>query len=168
MLSSIRAEIWRTFLLRNLPSPGKRPIRSPPFVVPGLRKKPRRALLASHDRSNKSRMGSTSTKIKDSPHQVSLQAWLLYTLRYIPTWGLSDSWYSFGCLASQLNHVSIVARLAVTENSTLSIRYGRELRKHLQRLSRRRGAKVDFCQLLSEENTVIKKESKNRNREEPS
>lgn len=58
-----------------------------PFVTPELRRKPRRAPLVAHARPNKAWMGSTSTKIKDPPHQVSLQAWLLYSLGYILTGG---------------------------------------------------------------------------------
>ena len=129
-------------------------------MVPELRKKPRCVPLASHERANKAWRDITSTKIKDPPQQVSLQAWLLYTLRYIFTGDLSDSWYAFGGLSAQLNHLSVALHLAVTENATLAIHYDRELRLHLQRLARSRDADVDFYQSLSEENTQIKRQVK--------
>ena len=55
----------------------------------------------------------------DSTQQVTLQAWLLYALRYILTGDRSDSWYAIGGLSAQLNHLSIVPRLAVTEKRHL-------------------------------------------------
>ena len=82
------------------------------------------------------------------------------TLRYILAGGLSDSRFSVGGLAAQLNRLSIVIRLAVTENATLPIHYDRELRRHIQRLERSMGAGVGFYPLLSEDNTEIKRQVK--------
>ena len=98
-----------------------------PFVVPELRKKPWCVPLVSHERANKAWRYSASTKIKDSPQKVRLQAWLLYTIRYIFTGDISDRWCAFGGLSAQLNHLSVALHLAVAENATLSIHYGREL-----------------------------------------
>ena len=139
---------------------GKRAIRLPPSVVPELRKKPRCVPLVSHERANLAWRDITSTKIKDPPRQVSLQAWLLYTVRYIFTGDLDDSWYAFGGLSAQLNHLSVLRHLAVTEYATLAIRYDRDLRLHLQRLARSRDSEVDFYQLLSEENNEINRQAK--------
>ena len=60
-------------------------------------------------------MDIASTKIKGPPQQVSLQAWLLYTLRYISTGDIIDSWYAFGGLSAKLNHRSVAIHLAVAE-----------------------------------------------------
>ena len=139
-----------------------------PFVVPDIRKKPWRVPLASHERANKAWVDSTSTKIKDSPQQVSLHAWLLYTLRYIFTGDLSDSWYAFGGLSAQLNHLSVVLHLAVSENATLAIHYDRELRLHLQRLSRSRDAEVEYYQILSGGKHRNQTTCQNRDGEKPS
>ena len=84
----------------------------------------------------------------------------MYTIRYIFTGDLSDSWYAFGGLSAQLNRLSVVLHLAVTENANLANRYDRELRFQLQRLARSRGAEVDSYQLLIEEHTEIKRQVK--------
>ena len=114
----------------------------------------------SHERANKAWRDIASTKIKDPPHQVSLQAWLLYTLRNISTGDLSDSWYAFGELIAHLNHRNVVLHLAVTENVTLAIRCDHELMLHPQRMARSRDTEVDFYQPISEENTEIKRQVK--------
>ena len=69
-------------------------------------------------------------------------------------------WSDFGGLAGQLNHLSIVLHLAITENVTLALIYDQELKQHAQRLARRRDEQVDFYQLFSQENDEIKRNIK--------
>ena len=71
-----------------------------------------------------------------------------------------DVWSEFGGLAGQLNRLSIVLRLAVTENATLSLIYGKELKQHAHRLDRRRGEMSIPPQPFPQENDEIKRNIK--------
>ena len=86
---------------------------------------------ASHERSNKAWRESAPNKVKESPHQNSLQVWMLYAIRYITTGDLSDSRYTFGWISAQLNRLSIVLQIAVAEIASLAIAYDYELRMHI-------------------------------------
>ena len=74
---------------------------------------------------------------------------MLYNLRFLLTGDMMGCWSDFGGLAGQLNHLSIVLHLAITENVTLALIYDQELKQHAQRLARRRDEQVDFYQLFS-------------------
>ena len=71
-----------------------------------------------------------------------------------------DVWIEFGGLAGQLNHLSIVLRLAVKGNLTLSLIYDQELKKHAHRLDRRLEGDVDSFQSFSQENDEIERNIK--------
>ena len=129
-----------------------------PFVLPKLSEKPWMVPLQSHERAAKYwRENIQHKKTKDDPQQTSLQAWFLYTLRFIFTGDLSDAWSAFGGLSSQLSHLSIVLHLATTETASYAISYDLELRNMIARLARRRDAGCDFSKLLCEENEEIKR-----------
>ena len=55
-----------------------------PLVVPKIGAKPwTHPPLSSHERACKYRRESVATKLKDSSHTASLQAWFLYTRSFI-------------------------------------------------------------------------------------
>ena len=54
-----------------------------PFCTPKPHERPWCVGLPSHERDNKTWRDSVTRKSKDGPQQVNIQAWLLYTLRYI-------------------------------------------------------------------------------------
>ena len=116
--------------------------------------------LPSHERDNKARKDSVPHKSKDSSQQGSIQAWLLYMLRFILVGDLLDAWSSFGGLSAQLSHLSIALHLAKVANVTLAIMYDSEVRAQIQRLSRLRGEDADFERLLTEETVEIKQRLK--------
>ena len=72
-----------------------------PFVVPKLQWKPWVAPLDSRNRSSKYYRESIAHKAKEASHQISLQAWILYTIRFIFAGDLADSWAAFGGISSQ-------------------------------------------------------------------
>ena len=85
-----------------------------PFVTPKPHEHPWSVDLPIHDRANMAWMDSSPHKTKNIPQEVSIQAWLLYYVRYILVGDLLDAWSSFGGLAAQLSHLSIAPHLAVT------------------------------------------------------
>ena len=131
------------------------------FVTPKPHERPWCVDLPSHERHNKARKESVPHKSKDSPQQVSIQAWLLYMLRFVVVGDLLDAWSSFGGLSAQLSHLSIALHLATVGNVTLSIMYDSEVRAQIQRLARLRDEDTDFERLLTEENAEIKQRLKN-------
>ena len=128
-----------------------------PFVVPKFEVKPWMAPLQSHERAAKYWRENIAHKNRDPSQQVSLQAWILYLLRFILTGDLCNAWKEFGGLSAQLCHLSVVLHLGVTENGAFAIAYDTEMRLRLQRLARRRDSSVNFAKFLSEENDEVKR-----------
>ena len=128
-----------------------------PFVVPKLQDKPWIVPLTSHERACKNWRDNIAPKDRDPSQQVSLQAWVLYLLRFILTGDLCNAWKLFGGLSAQLSHLSVVLHLGVVENGSFAIAYDTEMRLRLQRLARRRDSSVDYAKFLSEENDEVKR-----------
>ena len=76
---------------------------------------------------------------------------------FIPLCDICGAWPTFGGIAAQFNHLSIVLRLATVENIASALLYDSLLSAHLEELARARAEKssetVDFAQLLSVEQT---------------
>ena len=128
-----------------------------PFVVPKFHDKPWAVPLLSHERAGKYWRENIAHKGRDPSQQVSLQAWVLYHLRFIICGDLCNAWRDFGGLSAQLSHLSIVLHLGVIESAAFAISYDCELRNRIQRLARKRDSNVDFAKLLSEENEDVKR-----------
>ena len=94
-----------------------------PFVVPKFQDKHWLVPLQSRDRAAKYWRETVDRKARDPSHQVSLQAWILYLVRFIFTGDLCNDWDMFGGLSSQLSHLSIGLHLCITENAPRAISY---------------------------------------------
>ena len=110
-----------------------------------------------HERASKYWRETVANKARDPSHQVNLQAWILYFLRFILTGDLCNSWKDSGGLSSKLHQLSIVPHLGITENDAFEIAYDGEIRSRLQRLARRSDTMVDFAKLLIDENEEVKR-----------
>ena len=79
---------------------------------------------------------------------------------FIPRCDICGAWSTFGGIAAQFNHLSIVLHLATVENISSALLYDSLLSAHLEELARARAEKsaeaVDFAQLLSVEQTRFK------------
>ena len=128
-----------------------------PFVAHKVHEKPWMVPLGSHERAAKFWKETISKKSKNHSQQVNLQAWILYTLRFIFSGDLTNSWCSFGGLQAQFSHLSIVLHLAVTETASFAIAYDQEIRLKIQRMARKRDSAVDFGKLSGGENEEIKR-----------
>ena len=94
------------------------------------------------------------------PQSLPFSAWILYRIRFISTADVCGAWSSFGGLAAQLNHLSIVLHIATTETIGTALVYDSLLSSHLDELARSRagrvGDAVDFASLLSNEHHRFK------------
>ena len=78
----------------------------------------------------------------------------------IPRCDICGAWSTFGGIAAQFNHLSIVLHLATVGNISSALLYDSLLSAHLEELARARAEKsteaVEFAQLLSVEQTRFK------------
>ena len=120
-----------------------------PFVVPKFQDKPWLVPLQSHERAAKYWRGAVAHKARDPSYQFSMDAWILYLLRFILTGELCNARKDFGGMDAQLCHLRVVLHLRVTGDASCAISYDCEMRQRLQRLARRRGSSLDFAKFLS-------------------
>ena len=103
------------------------------------------------------RAGKEKKKKALRPQSLPLNAWALYRMRFIFTADIRGAWSTFGGIAAQFNHLSIVLHLATVENIPSALLYDSVLSAHLEELDMARAEKssesVDFAQLLSVEQT---------------
>ena len=94
------------------------------------------------------------------PQPVHVNAWVLYQMRIISEAYICGEWDSFGGIAAQLNHLSIVLHIDTTESIGIVLTYGQLLKSHMGELARARvhdAAGVnDFRELSSNENHRFK------------
>ena len=132
--------------------------KDPPFshiVVPQMRKAPWIAPLQSHEGDDK--FGNDIVSRKNGAQKVSLEAWILYIVRFISTVGICSARENFGGLPAQCCMISVALHLAVVEAAAFAIAYDSELRGRIQRLARRRDTQFDIATMLSEENGEVKR-----------
>ena len=85
---------------------------------------------------------SNSFKIKmkqyKSLHPLSIQQYVLYRLRFIMATALCKAFDNFGGIVGQINNISIIMQIAVTDNPNIAMLYGDELHTRLSRYARER------------------------------
>ena len=128
-----------------------------PFVGHKFQDKPWIVPLQSHERASKYWRETVAHKARDPSQKVGLQAWILYSIRFIITGDLCNDWKDFGGLSAQLRHLGVALHLGVTENAAFAFPYDCEMRQRLQRMARRRVSSLDFAKSLSEENDEAKR-----------
>ena len=147
-----------------------------PYIVADVTAAPWPVSSAEHTAAlAKWKVGRATAGQKQSacPQSLPLNAWVLYRMRFIltaePEKGMISppffrdicgAWSSFGGIAAQFNHLSIVLRLATTENIESALLYDSLLSAHLEELARARAERsaetLDFAQLISVEQTRFK------------
>ena len=126
-----------------------------PFVTVDLSGIPWRPTGSEHKRAHetwKSRVRGFSSK-----QEISLQAWLLHSIRFIFSADLCGAWATFGGLAAQLSGIAVVLAMAVTESAQTAIEYDRKLRNYASEMARERMEGVNFAELISTENELVKR-----------
>ena len=60
--------------------------------------------------------------------ELSIQAWLLYSIRFVIAADFCRAFDSCGCLAAQIDHLCVVLNLSIAELAHFAINYDRVLR----------------------------------------
>ena len=107
-----------------------------PFVTVELVKKPWAPNSADHVKA----VESWAARMKNfkSPQPLSIQAWLLYMLRFLIAADVCKAWESFGGMIAQVNNLGAILNIAITENVATAIMCDTHLRTHLADLARAR------------------------------
>ena len=131
-----------------------------PYIVPNIAEVPWPAPTAEHKAATLKWNSNRQAAKAAQPQPVSINAWVLYQLRFLFASDLCGAWNSFGGISAQLNHLSVVLHIATTEAVGIALTYDQLLKSHLEELARARvndtaGAN-DFHELLSSEHHRFK------------
>ena len=126
-----------------------------PFVTVDLSGIPWRPTGSEHKRAHE--IWKSRVRGFGSRQDISLQAWLLHSTRFIFSADLCGAWATFGGLAAQLSGLAVVLSMAVTESAQTAIEYDRKLRNYASEMARERMEGVNFSELISTENELIKR-----------
>ena len=126
-----------------------------PFVTADLSSTPWRPTGSEHKRARET--WKSRVKGFGSRQEISLQAWLLHTFRFIISADICGAWASFGGLAAQISGMAVVLAIAVTDTAQIAIEYDRRLRNYAAELARERREGVNFAELISTENELTKR-----------
>ena len=79
-----------------------------------------------------------------SSQELPLQAYVLYSIRFIYAAHMVSAWANFGGIAAQFNALGVLPNLAAIENSGVAIAYDTLLRNHIAYLARQPGTPTSF------------------------
>ena len=134
-----------------------------PYIVPGLSESPWPLPIADHSAIITRWRGIRQAGKMPKNLHLPFSDWALYRLRFIFTADICGAWSSFGGVAAQLNALSAVLNIAVTDNIQAALTYGHLLSSHLGELARSRversDGRFDFASLLSNEQLRFKQQA---------
>ena len=135
-----------------------------PFIVPEISGAP--WPVASSDHSAAIGKWWSNTRIAKReifPHDVPIQAWSLYQLRFLLTAEMMGALGFFGGLPAGLDHLAIVSNMATTDSAAVAMVYGRLAKQHLEEKARARAettlAGGYFSSFLATENAAFRLQS---------
>ena len=145
---------WLTRFLGNSLNGGMRHPAYTAFRIVRLNDEPWAPQLPTHDKAAED---WTSRTAGSRPSQdISFQAYLLYSLRFILAAHMCAAWENFGGIPAKINALGAHVNISIVGNSGISIAYDILLRKHLPTLARQRKSDADFFVHLSLEVQEIK------------
>ena len=126
-----------------------------PYIAPNIAEAPWPAQSAER-RASMAQWNSNCQAAKAAqPQPVPVNERALYQLRFLFASDICGARNSFGGIAAQLNHLSIVLHLATTEAVGTALTYDQMLKSHLEELARARvddtAGDNDFLELLPNE-----------------
>ena len=133
-----------------------------PYLVPKLCSPPWMPDRTDHVTSIEGwRRNSKQAKRRVLPQELPIQAWLMYQLRFLLAAESCRAFTAFGGLCAQLNHLSVVLNLSVTEGFSFGLSYFRILATRLEETARQRAVSADdFARLLSYEQLDVKEQAR--------
>ena len=104
---------------------------------------------------------SKQAKRKVLPQELSIQAWLMYHLRFLFAAESCRAFDAFGGLCTQFNLLGVVLNLTVTEGVALGMAYFRILSIRLEEMARQRAVGAEgFIRLLTSEQLDVKEQAR--------
>ena len=133
-----------------------------PYLTPKLFEPPWAPIDTDRKTARTRRIGySEQARRTLIPQEMSIQAFSLYSLRFVISADLCKAWSSFGGLGPQLSHLSTVLHLAIAESVGPAFPYHRLVANKLQEKARKRSTQAsDFVSLLSVGNFTLKEQAK--------
>ena len=103
-----------------------------PFIVPDVSAAPWAISSMGHfEAFSRRRTSSRVAKPDDVASSIPMQAWLRYQMRFLIAADLGGGWSAFGGIAAQLDHLSIVMNISITDSAAIALSYGRLAREFL-------------------------------------
>lgn len=131
-----------------------------PFIVPDVTAAPWAVQSKEHEAAfSRWRNNARGSKKEEKSSSIPMQAWLLYQIRFMVAADLAGAWSAFGGMAAQLNHLSIVMNISITESAAIALSYDRLVREFLAERARSRheiNSPTFFSEFLSVENPALK------------
>ena len=95
------------------------------------------------------------------PHDLTIQAFTLYRMRFAFSADLCKPWRTFGGLGCQLSHFATVLHISITESVGAALSYRRLVNLKLQEKPRKRSTPAsDFVTILAAGNPPLKEQAK--------
>ena len=91
--------------------------------------------------------------------EVSFQAWISYSIRFIRSGDITSAWKTFGGVADQLSHLGEVLNIATLENATIAMTYDAKVRTYAGELFKARDKDSEIIALLTNEDQRLKRET---------
>ena len=131
-----------------------------PFIAPDVSAAPWAISSKEHDAAvSRWRTSSRVVMREDAASSIPTQAWLLYRLRFVIAADLAGAWSAFGGMAAQLNHLSIIMNISITDSAAIALSYDRLVREFLAEKDRSRqevNSTTYFADFLSVGNPALK------------
>ena len=133
-----------------------------PYLVPALSSSPWLPDVTEHRDSHEYwTKNSRQAKRKLVPQELPVQSWLLYHMRFLMAGECCSAFVVFGGLCAQLNLISDVLNLCVTESAGLGLTYSRISSSRLGESARRRIIDpAEFSNLSSSEQLGVKEQAR--------
>ena len=133
-----------------------------PYLIPNLTEAPWLPPTTDHSAARTSWIDfSKQARRTTSPQELNIQSFDLYQIRFLFAADLCKAFDSFGGLAPQLAHLSIVLNLSITDSVGVALAYRRVVSTRLQEKARQRPAKLsDFTELFRTEDFTLKEQAR--------
>ena len=152
----------RNWIAREMTKGSSRIPAYTPYLAPKLYAPPRMPDKTDHSTSFEGwKRNIKQAKRKLLPQELSIEAWLIYHLRFLFAAEGCKAFGAFGGLCAQFNLLGVVLNLSVTEGVSIGLAYFRILSIRLGEMARQRAVGADeFIRLLTPEQLGVKEQAR--------
>ena len=152
----------RNWIAREMAKGSSRIPAYTPYLAPKWYTSPRMPGRTDHSASFEGwKRNSKQAKRKLLPQELSIQAWLMYHLRFLFATEGCETFDAFGGLCAQFNLLGVALNLSVAEGVSFGVAYFRILPIRLVEMARQRAVGADeFIRLLTSEQLGVKEQAR--------